>query len=142
MKRTVSVFLCAILIVSAAFAAPPEEGKSDAPIVGAVQREFLAPLARRNTKQKEFSRAAMPATASRLRVLGMPQRDVAGAEYVRFAIDTRRVAPEWNEAEYTGCVYTASSAVYLKRGEQYRPASTWFTRGPVSSDGVSCGAGQ
>jgi hypothetical protein len=135
------VVSCAILLASAAFAAPPDV-RPDDPVAAAVQREFLAPLARRNANQKEFSRADPPATATRVRVLGEPQRDAEGAEFVRFAVDTRRFAPEWSEAEYTGCVYTASSAVYVKRGELFRPAATYFARKTVKPNAAACSAGR
>ncbi len=141
MKPSVCILSCATLLASAAFAAPPD-ARPDDPVVAAVQREFLAPLARRNADQKEFSRAEMPATATRVRVMGEPQRDADGAEFVRFAVDTRRFAPDWNEAEFTGCVYTASSAVYVRRGELFRPAARYFARKPVKPNAAVCSAGR
>jgi len=125
------------LLASVALAAPPEAMSGD-PVVAAVQSQFLAPLAQRSAERGKFSRAAMPPIATRVRVLGKPQKDASGAEYVAFAVDTRRFAPDWRQAEFTGCVYTASSAVYVKRGDRFRAAADYFTRETVKPDAAIC----
>ena len=68
----------------------------------------------------------MPPSQMRVRVLGTPQKDAEGAEFVAFAIDTRDVDGEWNPAQMTGCVYVASSAVYVKRGTGFLAVADYF----------------
>jgi hypothetical protein len=139
MKPFAAVLSSATLLASVALAAPPE-AERDAAVVAAVQRAFLAPLERRNAERSQFSRAAMPPTATRVRVLIEPQRDPQGAEFVSFAVDTQRFASEWSPAEYTGCVYTASNAVYVKRGDRFRPAARYFAQKPGKPSPSLCRA--
>jgi hypothetical protein len=125
MMRLVSGFSLAVLLASSALAAPPDP-RSDSAIVAAVQREFVAPYVAWQKKRSEFSRAAMPPSETRVRVLGEPHKDAQGAEFVPFAVDTRYGEGEWIEAQMTGCVYVASSAVYVKRGGGLRAAAEYF----------------
>jgi hypothetical protein len=127
--RFVYAFLFATLFASAAPAAPPA-AKSDG-IAAAVQRQFLAPFAKWQEERGKFSRADMPPSELRVRALGAPLRDAAGAEFVAFAVDARDVDGKWNEADMTGCVYVASSAVYVKRGSGFLAAADYFAASAV-----------
>src|SRR5262245_5704472 len=92
LMRFVFTFWFATLLASAGLAASLER---DALIEDAVQREFLAPFARWQAARSEFSRAAMAPAQMRARVLGTPQKDAAGAEFVSFAVDTREADGDW-----------------------------------------------
>jgi len=123
--RIVFTYSFAALLASAALAAPPD-ARSDGAIVAAVQHEFLAPFAEWRAEHSKFSRAAMPPSEMRVRLLSKPHQDAEGAEFVPFAVDTRRVDGEWQAAQMTGCVYVTSSAVYVKRGGGFRAAADYF----------------
>ncbi len=129
MMRFVFSFSFAALLASAAVAAPPD-ARSDGAIA-AVQREFLAPYAAWQAERSEFSRAEMPPSGLRARTVGEPQTDTEGAQFVRFAVDTRHPDGEWEPAQMTGCVYVASSAVYVKRGRAFLAAADYFAESAV-----------
>lgn len=46
--------------------------------------------------------------------------DHAGREFVSFAVDIRN-GDNWKD-EFHGCVYKGTSDIYVKRGDEYRPA--------------------
>lgn len=108
---------CSSLLASAAFADPP---KDDA-VVAVVKKAFLAPLAKREAERSRFSRAAMPPSEKRVRVL-QTGVDARGKRFVAFAVDERYFDNEWNEG-HTGCVYTDDNAVFVKRGDDFRAAA-------------------
>ena len=133
MKSFVFVLSCVILVASAAVAASLEATR-EAEVVAAVQDAFLTRFVQRNGDRSDFSRAALPPTDTRVRVLGGSRKDREGADFVAFAIDTARGEPEWSPAVYTGCVYTASKAVYVKRDTfQYYHAFGRNTGKPISA---------
>src|SRR5262245_26132954 len=121
--RSVLPFSFAILLASAALA-----GSSGPEAL--VEREFVAPFTAWQAARGEFSRAEMPPSQMRVRVLSAPQADAQGAEFVAFAVDTRDVDGDWNPAQMTGCVYVASSAVYVKRGTAFLAAADYFGQAP------------
>jgi len=97
-----------------------------------VSRELIQPLAAKESKRSRFSRAALPAQARRVRILDeQPGKDAQGNAFVRFAVDARhgfRVPGDddpsgWRLATIVGCVYPDHSQVFVKRGEEYRPAA-------------------
>jgi hypothetical protein len=88
MVRIVFTVSFAILLASAALAARPDARGDDA-IAAAVKRELLAPYAEWQAERSEFSRAALPPSELRVRVLSDPRNDRQGAEFVPFAVDTR-----------------------------------------------------
>ena len=59
--------------------------------------------------------------------------DADGRPFVPFAVDVRFGA-DWHENDIVGCAYTGSGNVYVKRGDEYRPASFLVGKndGPVS----------
>jgi hypothetical protein len=75
-----------------------------------------------------------------VRVLGAPHRDATGAEFVRFAVDTRHRGGEWTQARMMGCVYAGTSAVYVKRGAALLAAGEYFAREARRVDASLCRA--
>ena len=47
--------------------------------------------------------------------------DASGRAYMAFAVDVRR-GTEWHENEVVGCGYTQTGALFVKYGDDYRPA--------------------
>jgi hypothetical protein len=118
----VCTFSLAILLTSAAVAAPPGR---DA-IAAAVQRQLVTPFAEWQAARGEFSRAEMPPAEMRVRVLGAPVKDGDGAEFVAFAVDSRNSDGKWSRARMTGCVYADTRAVFVKRGSAFLAAADYF----------------
>lgn len=86
----------------------------------------LKPLKVQERKRSRYSRAALPPAERRVRVLEAKLTDKNGRAFTTFAIDKRYgFAPEekWSENEWLGCAYLDSKDVFLKRGDEYRPAS-------------------
>lgn len=127
MMRFVLAFSLAALFTSSALAAPADQ--SGGAVVSAVERQFIARFVEWQMERSKFSRAAMPPSETRVRVLGPAQRDADGAAFVPFAIDTRYGTGEWIAAEMAGCVYVASSAVFVKRGAAFLAAADYFAEG-------------
>ena len=50
-----------------------------------------------------------------------PSVDSSGRAYMAFAVDVRR-GTEWQENDLVGCAYTQTGALFVKRGDEYRPA--------------------
>ncbi len=118
-----------------AFAAPPEPDDSvSAPIRSMVEKVLLKPLAAKEQRQSRLSRAMLPATARRVRVLdAAPQKDSEGKRFVTFAVDVRHgwdldgeEGPDqarWQANEITGCGYPESGEVFIKRKGDYYGAA-------------------
>ena len=47
--------------------------------------------------------------------------DASGRPYIAFAVDVRRGA-EWQDNDVVGCGYPQTGALFVKRGDGYRPA--------------------
>jgi hypothetical protein len=137
--RFVFPFWLTVLFASPAVAAP-RAPESNGAIVAVVEREFLGPYTEWRAKHAEFSREEMPPTAMRVRAIGAPQKDTAGAEFVAFAVDSRVADGEWVPAQITGCVYLASSAVYVKRGAAFLAAGDYFAAA-ARPETAACAAG-
>jgi hypothetical protein len=97
-----------------------------------VRRELTEPLAEKESNRSRFSRARLPAQDRRVRILDdQPRKDIAGDAFVRFAVDARHGYREvaegddagWRLATITGCVYLERSQVFVKQGDQHRPAA-------------------
>jgi hypothetical protein len=101
-----------------------------------VQAKVLKPLAARELERSRFSRARLPPQARRVRVIDAEaKKDSGGAAFVAFAVDARhgfdlededglprKADGAWRKDTITGCVYVESGAVFVKRGEEFRPA--------------------
>ena len=107
-----------------------------------VKKELIQPLAAKELQRSRFSRARLPATARRVRVLDVAEKkDDKGQTFVTFAVDAKHGrfddvedilddAPKqavkkddtWRKDAITGCVYLESNEVFIKQGEGFRPA--------------------
>ena len=104
----------------------PSSASADDPPAAAVQRRvekgLLEPLALKEKERSRFSRARMPPQERRVRVTqAAVTLDASGRPYMAFAVDVRR-GTEWQENDVVGCAYTQSGALFVKRGDEYRPA--------------------
>jgi hypothetical protein len=97
-----------------------------------VQRALLEPLAAKERDQSRFSRARLPAQERRVRILDdRPRKDALGGTFLRFEVDARHGIrtpagedeAQWRPATITGCVYVDRDEVFIKKGDQYRPAA-------------------
>jgi len=87
-----------------------------------VEKALLEPLARQEKERSRFSRARMPPQERRVRVpQAAPTLDASGRGYLAFAVDVRRGA-EWHQDDVVGCAYPQTGALFVKRGDGYRPA--------------------
>ena len=87
-----------------------------------VEKALLEPLARQEKERSRFSRARMPPQERRVRVTqATPTPDASGRAYLPFAVDVRRGA-EWHQNDVVGCAYPQTGALFVKRGDEYRPA--------------------
>lgn len=83
---------------------------------------LLQPLAAREGGSR-FSRSRPMPRERRVRVIqATTSLDKAGHAFVPFAIDVR-FGSEWRENDIVGCVYRGSGKLFVKSGEQYRPAA-------------------
>ncbi len=87
-----------------------------------VEDGLVKPLAEKERERSRFSRAMIPPRERRVRITqAKPRLDKGGGEFVSFAIDVRS-AGDWRENDVVGCVYPKTGAVFVKIGEEYRPA--------------------
>ena len=105
-------------------------GSSTTPTsVSLVDKQLIQPLAAKDRNQSKFSRARLPPSERRVRVLDeKPQQDSAGDAFFAFAIDARHGwgddegEASWTKASITGCVYPGRGEVFIKRGNAFHPA--------------------
>jgi len=127
-----------ILLADVASADPPARVKPDA-VTAAVQTGLVAPWTARQRQRAKFSRARMPPSEARARVLDkQPQRDAQGSEYYSFSVDTRFGKAEWNTAAMTGCIYPGDGAIYVKRGEDYRTVGSYLGKDSAAAPLHAC----
>jgi hypothetical protein len=105
-------------------------GSKTAPTtVALVNERLIQPLVAKEREQSKFSRARLPPSERRVRMLDdKEQQDSAGDGFFTFAVDARRGWSDdngdakWTKAAITGCVYLARGEVFIKRGNAYHPA--------------------
>jgi hypothetical protein len=121
-------FLVLMLCTSVALAEPPAPPANETQNAATelVNKQFLTPLKKAESKRKRFSRAAPAPVQRRVRVLDTEaQADVRGKKFVRFAIDLRRTWDEqgsWEEDSVVGCAYPDEREVFVQHGEAYLSA--------------------
>jgi hypothetical protein len=95
--------------------------------IAVVEKSVLAPLKKSEEKRSKFSRARMPPTERRVRVLDAEkQKDASGAVFVTFAVDERYgrgADASWSQNEIEGCVYDDTDEVFVKVGDTWRPGA-------------------
>jgi hypothetical protein len=138
--------LLSMLCASAALAEPPAPAPAPAPdsktraaASALVKKRLIQPLAQAQQKRSRFSRSAPVPTERRVRVLDTTaQTDVHGKHFVRFAVDERLRwddDSEWEMDAILGCAYLDQKEVFVKRGEDYVPASNTLGKdGKARSD--------
>jgi hypothetical protein len=137
MKRLSLLALPISFFINTSFAEPPAANTPPASAEATsaqtvVQQQLIQPLAAKERERSRFSRARLPATERRIHILDQQaKKDTAGRTFVRFAIDehhgyrkaTAADEASWRLAAVTGCVYLDKSEVFVKKGDQYRPAA-------------------
>jgi len=87
-----------------------------------VEEALLKPLAEKEKDRSRFSRARLPPRERRVRVPSATTiRDASDHEYVAFAVDVR-FGDQWQENDIVGCAYPQTGALFVKLGDEYRPA--------------------
>lgn len=114
------------LSVLALLLVPPSSASADEAPAAVVQRRvekaLLQPLTQKEPHRSRFSRAAMPPGERRVRVTqSAVSIDASGRAYMAFAVDVR-YGGEWQENDVVGCGYPQTGALFVKRGDSYRPA--------------------
>jgi hypothetical protein len=116
-----------------------------------VSRDLIQPLAAKESQRSRFSRASLPVQARRVRILDeQPSKDALGNAFVRFAVDVRHgfAAPvdgdesRWQLATITGCAYLDRSQVFVKKGDEYRPAAFLLGKNVKAAAETTCQAAQ
>lgn len=133
---------------TAASGSPPAAKTAEAKTAEAlVSRQLIQPLAAKESKRSKFSRASLPVEARRVRILDeQPSKDPLGNAFVRFAVDAHRgfAAPVdgdesgWQLATITGCAYLDHSQVFVKRGDEFRPAAFLLGKNVKAAAETTC----
>lgn len=103
----------------------PSLASADEPSVKAwaeqrVRAGLLEPLAERGDGPR-FSRAAPIPRERRLRVVSNTlSKDKKGGSFASYEVDVR-YGKEWR-LDIVGCVYKETGQIFVKRGDEYRPA--------------------
>jgi hypothetical protein len=83
-----------------------------------------------------FSRSRPAPHERRVRVTqATASVDKRGRSYLTFAIDVR-YGNEWHENDIVGCAYRSSGELFVKRGDQYRPAAFLLGKNLAAVAGV------
>lgn len=86
-----------------------------------VDAGIVKPLAEKESSR--FARSRPPPRERRVRITQAAlTRDKSGRSFVPFAIDVR-FGDDWQKDDIVGCIYAGSGDLFVKRGEQYRPAA-------------------
>jgi hypothetical protein len=125
---------------------PPAAQSAQAKTAEAVvRRELVQPLAAKEGNRSRFSRASLPPQERRVRILDdQPGKDAAGIGFLRFAVDARHgfVAPDdesqWRLATIVGCVYLDRNQVFVKKGDEYRPAGFLLGKNVKAAAETTC----
>lgn len=132
----------------AASGSPPDARTAQARTAQAlVGRELTQPLAAKESQRSRFSRAAPPQRQLRVRILDeQPSKDAVGNAFVRFAVDARYGfhAPDddsgsgWRLDTFVGCAYPDRSQVFVKKGDEYRPAAFLLGKNVKAAAETTC----
>ena len=121
MKSLRSLFWCAFVLSSAPSLVWADEPSLTEWAQHRVDEGLVKPLAA--MEGSRFSRSRPPPRERRVRVIqATVSLDKGGRPFVPFAIDVR-FGSEWHENDIVGCVYRGSGKLFVKRGDQYRPAA-------------------
>lgn len=85
---------------------------------------LVGPLAKRDEGRSRFSRSRPPPRERRVRVIrASTTTDGHGRGFVPFAVDVRFGSGEWRKDDVVGCAYRQTGELFVKIGEEYRPAA-------------------
>lgn len=88
-----------------------------------VDQGLVQALTQTEHKRSKFSRARIAPPERRVRILATTYSvDKKGRKFVPFAVDAR-YGEEWSNDDITGCVYQGSANIFVKIGDEYRPAA-------------------
>ena len=121
------LFVLATLVLTSSLASAGSKAEPN-PAVALVTDQVVQPLAAKDDSRSKFSRARLPPSERRVRLLEEKQQDSAGNTFVTFAIDQRHgwandEKEGWTKAAITGCVYPSRGEVFIKRGKAFHPAA-------------------
>jgi hypothetical protein len=89
-----------------------------------VQDGLVKPLAKQDEGRSRFSRGRPPPRERRVRVIqASTTTDKRGQAFVPYAVDVRFGSGEWEKDDIVGCAYRATGELFVKSGEEYRPAA-------------------
>jgi hypothetical protein len=99
-----------------------------------VQDGLVKPLA--NQSGRRFSRERPPPAERRVRVTReTTTSDSKGGKFLTFAVDVR-YGTYWQEDYVVGCVYAGTGLLFVKNGDEYRPAAFLFGKKTEPVEGV------
>jgi hypothetical protein len=147
---TLSLVLASSLASAGSDSAPVAANAPAKPVVSTtvslVNDNLVVPLAAKDSERSKFSRARLPPSERRVRILDQkPQQDSAGNAFYTFAIDQRHgwgKDADWTNATLTGCVYPGSSSVFIKRGNSFHPAAAALGKKTKAAPTSTCSAAQ
>jgi hypothetical protein len=131
---------CALVLTLVPSFAEADEPSPAAQVQARVEEGLVKPLAEREKSTSRFSRVRMPPRERRARVTQTaPSRDKSGRQFMAFAIDVR-YGNEWHENDVVGCAYLGSRDLFVKLGEEYRPAPVLLGQAGDAVPGVCVAA--
>jgi hypothetical protein len=140
------LFVVAVTLVLASSLASAGSKSEPKSAVALVTDQVVQPLVAKERDQSKFSRARLPPSERRVRVLDeKPQQDSAGETFVTFAIDARRGWANdddaaWTKAAITGCAYPSRGEVFIKRGKVFHPAAAAVGKKTKAAPEATCRA--
>jgi hypothetical protein len=106
-----------------------------------VQDGLVTPLAKLEEGRSRFSRGRPAPRERRVRVTqGSATNDARGRAFVPYAIDVRFGSGEWVKDDLVGCAYRETGELFVKNGDEYRPAAYALGTDVPAVEGV-CVAG-
>jgi hypothetical protein len=133
MKTPVCILFLSMLLVSRIASATP----SAPDVESMVKTSFLTPLAKREAVRSRYSRVAVPPAQRRVQISEAPAKDADGKSFVAFTIDERRYG-KWTKGALSGCAYTDSGAIYVKRGDKLRSADAYLGKSTDKAPASAC----
>ena len=139
------LFVAVTLTLTSSLASAGSKAAEPKTAVALVTDQVVQPLAAKDDKQSKFSRARLPPSERRVRVLDeQPQQDSTGETFVTFAIDTRhgwggeKGESAWTKAAITGCAYPSRGEVFIKRGKAFHPAAAAVGKKTKAAPEATC----
>jgi hypothetical protein len=137
-KSLRSLYSCAFVLSLVPSSVPADEPTLAERVQGRVEGGLVKPLAA--LEGRSFSRSRPPPRERRVRVThATTTLDKSGRAFLPFAVDVR-FGSEWHENDIVGCAYTETGALFVKTGEEYRPAAFLLGKNEDPVAGV-CEAG-